>query len=65
MLTGTPQALRDALDEKLSGRVLNITAGQKLNWTLDGVYLPDANGNNKSKAKAKAKKTPRPAAANP
>ncbi len=64
VLTGTPQALRDALDEKLSGRVLNITAGQKLNWTLDGVYLPDANGNNKSKAKAKAKKAPKPAAAN-
>lgn len=65
-LTGTPQALREALEEKLSARVLNVTAGQELRWTLDGVYVPDANGKARSndKSKAKTRKPPKPAVAN-
>jgi L-ascorbate metabolism protein UlaG (beta-lactamase superfamily) len=41
VLTGVVQALRDALDEKLAGRVLNISPGQTVNWTLEGVSAPE------------------------
>ena len=53
-LTGTVQALRDALDEKLAGRVMHVTPGQRVNWTLDGVSVPEP-GDEKKAAKAKAK----------
>jgi L-ascorbate metabolism protein UlaG (beta-lactamase superfamily) len=41
VLSGAVQALRDALDEKLAGRVLNISPGQVFNWTLEGVSPPE------------------------
>jgi L-ascorbate metabolism protein UlaG (beta-lactamase superfamily) len=37
MLTGTVQALRDALPDGLRGRVLSVSPGQRLAWTLEGV----------------------------
>jgi len=60
VLSGTVQALRDALDEEYAGRVLNVSPGQMLTWNLDGVYTtepstPPDKKNDKKNAKVPAR----------
>ena len=63
VLTGTVQALREALDEKFAARVLNVSPGQVLNWTLEDVNTTDAKSPNDKKVEKKAEKKAAKAAA--